>query len=109
VDFHVAGDQGIKIICLLASLYHRFAVSGLLNTLVGDADLNLSSLVAVYVLPVVAVVTTLFRLCIRYTRGKLWWDDAWAFVSAVLSVIFAVAVILHVKDPSKFHRFIAIK
>lgn len=65
-------------------------------------------LIAVYVLPVIAIVTTLFRLYIRYTRGKLWWDDAWAFVSAMLSVIFAVAVILLVKDSASLAQNVKI-
>ncbi|KAG7441922.1 uncharacterized protein BT62DRAFT_1079673 [Guyanagaster necrorhizus] len=64
--------------------------------------------VTVYVLPTIAIVVTLFRLYIRYTRGKLWWDDAWALVSAMLSVIFSVAVVLHVKDPTSLAQNVKI-
>ncbi|THH14919.1 hypothetical protein EW146_g5485 [Bondarzewia mesenterica] len=52
------------------------------------------------VLPCLAIVTTLFRFYIRHTRGKLWWDDAWAFLSLLCIIVLMVANLVHLKDPT---------
>ncbi|KAJ7651147.1 hypothetical protein FB45DRAFT_820627 [Roridomyces roridus] len=45
-----------------------------------------------------ACLVTYFRLYIRWTRSKLWWDDLWAFVSTLFSITVVVGLMLHVTD-----------
>ncbi|KAJ7612646.1 hypothetical protein FB45DRAFT_302222 [Roridomyces roridus] len=46
-----------------------------------------------------AVVVTLFRLYVRRTQGKLWWDDLWVALSAFMTVIFVTVFVLHIRNP----------
>lgn len=64
--------------------------------------------VVLCVLPPFACVVTYFRLYVRGARGKLWWDDFWAFLSTLLTIVFVVAVMLHVRDPSMCSHFTAV-
>ncbi|KAJ7076209.1 hypothetical protein B0H15DRAFT_864546 [Mycena belliarum] len=46
-----------------------------------------------------ACLVTFFRLYLRYARRRLWWDDFWAFVSAMFSFVWIGSLTLHLKDP----------
>ena len=54
-----------------------------------------------FVLPLTALVVTLIRLADRTRNRLLWWDDAWAFASFLLAIVFMTAVELHLQDPSR--------
>ncbi|KAF5392696.1 hypothetical protein D9757_001004 [Collybiopsis confluens] len=41
-----------------------------------------------------AQITTAARLFIRYRKKRLWWDDGWAFVTMLLTVLITVATFL---------------
>ncbi|KAJ7843621.1 hypothetical protein B0H14DRAFT_2585606 [Mycena olivaceomarginata] len=62
-----------------------------------------ASLVPLYLLLCVllpfACLVTHFRLYIRFSRGKLWWDDFWAFMATLCAIVFVAAAMLHVQDP----------
>ena len=58
-------------------------------------------IVTTCVLPSIAILVTSFRLFDRLRRSKFWWDDGWALASLVLTIIFMVAVLLHIKGTSK--------
>ncbi|KAJ7017550.1 hypothetical protein C8F04DRAFT_1155496 [Mycena alexandri] len=47
-----------------------------------------------------AMVVTYFRLFDRYRRGKLWWDDFWAFVCTLCAIFFITVTLLHIQSPS---------
>ncbi|KAJ7885755.1 hypothetical protein B0H14DRAFT_2338562, partial [Mycena olivaceomarginata] len=46
-----------------------------------------------------ACLVTHFRLYVRFSRGKLWWDDFWAFMATLCAIVFVAAAMLHVQDP----------
>ncbi|KAJ7651150.1 hypothetical protein FB45DRAFT_1018503 [Roridomyces roridus] len=54
------------------------------------------------VLPPFACLVTFFRLYLRARHGKLWYDDLWAFLSAIFSIILVLALMLHLED-TKHH------
>lgn len=49
----------------------------------------------------VALAVTAFRLYIRYTRSRLWWDDFWIVISALFTVGLIVVNFLHTANPGK--------
>ncbi|KAJ7648071.1 hypothetical protein FB45DRAFT_823211 [Roridomyces roridus] len=55
--------------------------------------------VAASVLPPFAILVTYFRLYLRKSQKKLWWDDLWAFVSTLFAVMWVASIILHI-DPN---------
>ena len=48
-----------------------------------------------------AIVITTFRLYIRFTKRKLWWDDFWVFLAGVTSGIALLFNLLHLASPCK--------
>ncbi|KAJ7605107.1 hypothetical protein DFH06DRAFT_260841 [Mycena polygramma] len=60
------------------------------------------------VLPPLACLVTYFRLYVRYTRGKLWWDDFWAGVSTMCAIVVVAASILHLQDPASLSQHVKI-
>ncbi|KAJ7930552.1 hypothetical protein B0H13DRAFT_1702687 [Mycena leptocephala] len=55
-----------------------------------------------------ACLITYLRLYVRYSRGKLWWDDFWAFMCTLCSITFVAASMLHVSDPTKIPQHIKV-
>ncbi|KAJ7648078.1 hypothetical protein FB45DRAFT_783063 [Roridomyces roridus] len=51
------------------------------------------------VLSPIACVITLFRLWVRWARGKLWWDDFWAAFGCLFTIGFIAVFMLHIRDP----------
>lgn len=49
----------------------------------------------------IALLVTAFRLYLRYTRSKLWWDDFWVVVSALFVIGLIVVNFLHTANPGK--------
>ncbi|KAJ7778987.1 hypothetical protein B0H16DRAFT_1711339 [Mycena metata] len=43
-----------------------------------------------------ACLVTYFRLYDRYRRGKLWWDDFWAFMCTLCAIVFVTVTLLHI-------------
>ncbi|KAJ7605106.1 hypothetical protein DFH06DRAFT_1348848 [Mycena polygramma] len=60
------------------------------------------------VLPPLACLVTYFRLYVRYSRGKLWWDDFWVMVSTTCAIVLVVASILHLQDPARLSQHVKI-
>ncbi|TFK55477.1 hypothetical protein OE88DRAFT_1731171 [Heliocybe sulcata] len=54
------------------------------------------------VLPLFAIVVTLFRLAIRAWRRQLWWDDFWAMAAVLCLILFMTAMQLHFRDGSSY-------
>ncbi|CAL1708749.1 unnamed protein product [Somion occarium] len=52
----------------------------------------------------VALLVTAFRLYLRKTRSKLWWDDFWVLLSALSIIVLIVVNFLHTDDPTKYSR-----
>lgn len=50
----------------------------------------------------IALLVTAFRLYLRYTRSKLWWDDFWVVVSALFVIGLIVVNFLHTANPGKW-------
>lgn len=58
--------------------------------------------VLTYVLPMFSIVVTLFRLWDRSRKGRLWWDDFWAFMSMIFFIILVASAELHTEDQSHY-------
>ncbi|TFK55487.1 hypothetical protein OE88DRAFT_1621618, partial [Heliocybe sulcata] len=56
------------------------------------------------VLPLFAILVTLFRLSIRASRRQLWWDDFWAMAAVLSFVLFMTAMELHFRPYSHTTR-----
>ena len=61
-------------------------VENFLDTKAGTEESTVVNLVV----PIVATVVTLFRLCERMHQRRLWLDDAWAATAMVLNIVFFV-------------------
>ena len=48
------------------------------------------TLAVVLPLHAVAMVATVFRLCRRFYRHQLWWDDYWALTALVCDLVFVM-------------------
>ncbi|KAJ6457014.1 hypothetical protein C8R47DRAFT_185371 [Mycena vitilis] len=55
-----------------------------------------------------ACLVTYFRFYVRYSRGKLWWDDFWVLVSTMCAIVFVAASMLHVQDPASLPQHVKI-
>ncbi|KAE9405768.1 hypothetical protein BT96DRAFT_317071 [Gymnopus androsaceus JB14] len=40
----------------------------------------------------IADVSTLARICIRYRKQRLWWDDCWAILTMILSILVDISL-----------------
>ena len=63
--------------------------------------LSESITVMISVLCGVALVVTIFRLYLRFTRSKLWWDDFWAFFAGIITICNIAANFLHTANPGR--------
>ncbi|CCL99491.1 uncharacterized protein FIBRA_01509 [Fibroporia radiculosa] len=65
-----------------------------------------------FVLPTTSICLTIIRLYDRAATRRLWWDDAWAAFTMVLSLVFMVIVELfvqyHIEAPDKFPQDVKI-
>ncbi|KAF5392643.1 hypothetical protein D9757_001008 [Collybiopsis confluens] len=52
----------------------------------------------------IAQLTTIARIYIRYRNRRLWWDDAWAFVTMLLTVLIIVAIFLSNNQDASYKR-----
>ena len=49
----------------------------------------------------VALAVSIFRLYVRDTRSKLWWDDFWVILAGVITIVNVVANFLHTVNPGR--------
>ncbi|KAE9408412.1 hypothetical protein BT96DRAFT_849516 [Gymnopus androsaceus JB14] len=47
----------------------------------------------------IAQVSTVARIWIRYRKQRLWWDDGWAFLTMLLSILMDVLIFVQGLDP----------
>ncbi|KAE9408413.1 hypothetical protein BT96DRAFT_970719 [Gymnopus androsaceus JB14] len=47
----------------------------------------------------IAQVSTVARIWIRYRKQRLWWDDGWAFLTMLLSILMDILMFLDGVDP----------
>ncbi|KAG1808981.1 uncharacterized protein BJ212DRAFT_632794 [Suillus subaureus] len=58
--------------------------------------------VVAIVLTVVAVIVTIFRLCIRAQQKRLWIDDAWAALSMIFNFMLLIVDCLYAQDYERY-------
>ncbi|KAJ3754143.1 hypothetical protein EV360DRAFT_73940 [Lentinula raphanica] len=51
----------------------------------------------------VAQILTVFRLYIRNRAKRLWWDDAWALLSMLLSLVLLITMWIRTDIPGRIH------
>ncbi|KAF5392699.1 hypothetical protein D9757_001007 [Collybiopsis confluens] len=56
----------------------------------------------------VAQFMTVARIYIRYRNERLWWDDAWAFLAMILTVLLVVGIFLSNDHDADYNRDAAI-